>query len=154
MAGGPIFPNSVFPSSANVYPDYSASNDAGVGVVASLAANAIAKLRFLMPPVLPAGTAKLRVQAQAPATSGSAKVNPKWNMAGNGDDPAGVTLNAEGTTTITWSTGETNKYKVTKIDLDASTIQADKTLVMDFTFETSGWTLAADSVWTFAVIWE
>lgn len=126
----------------------------GMGVAASISTDAIWQLVFMLPVSLPSGTAKLQLIAIANATSGSAKVNPKWNVAGEGERPGTLTLNAEGTTTVTWSSGDANEYRVVKITLDASTATAGKLLVMRLYFETSGWTLAVPSTWLPFVIWE
>jgi len=129
--------------------------DAGLGVEASLGADAIWRLRFRMPPTsLPTGTCKLDLWALANATSGSAKVNVKWASVAVGEDPSSATLQAEGVGTLTWAAADNDKYKNLKITLDADTPVAGETIVMDLTFETSGWTLAAVSTWQPSVIWE
>jgi len=108
-----------------------------------------------MPPTsLPTGTAKLHLLALANATSGSAKVNPKWAMVAAGEDPSSASLNAEGTNTLTWAAGDNDKYKELKITLAATTVVANKILVMRLTFETSSWTLAQVSTWIPSIIFE
>src|SRR5579859_1903131 len=77
MAGGPIAPSSVYlgGASGNLFPNFyiCATNtdgggfDEGIGVVASLGADATAYLRFPIPPTVPTGTLKLRLLAQANA---------------------------------------------------------------------------------------
>jgi hypothetical protein len=118
-------------------------------VEASLGANAVLHLRFLIPEVLPSGTLTLLLISLANATSGAAKVNPSWvavDRAGGLPDTA--TLVAEGTTTVTWAAGENDKYKATSITLDAATLPtAGQVVVMNLTFETSGYTLAVASTW-------
>lgn len=163
MAGGPIFPHSAIPvTTGNVFPNIyvgggaNSKHDQGLGVIASLAADSIWRLRFKMPPTaLPSGTCKLHLQALANATTGVAKVNPKWaTIANTGVSPSGATLIAEGTTTVTWSTGDNDKYIESKITLDANTPAADNTIVMDLVFETTSWTLAQVSTWIASIIWE
>lgn len=161
MAGGPIFPNSIYPVTApRVFPNFhvgagaNSKHDEGLGVEASLGADATWRLRFQMPPVLPTGTGKLRLLALANATSGAAKVNPKWASVAVEEDPSGATLNAEGTTTVTWSTGDNDQYKEAKINLDADTLVAGEIVVLDLVFETTSWTLAQVSTWLVSVIWE
>src|SRR5512143_2539088 len=84
MASGPIMPSSVYlgGASGNLYPSFyipatntnSAGAIEGIGVVASLAADAAAILQFNLPESIPTGTCKLRCLAMANATSGVAKL--------------------------------------------------------------------------------
>lgn len=160
MAGGPIFPHSEYPVSANVFRNIhvgagaNSKHDEGMGVVASLGADAIWRLRFQMPPALPTGTCKLRILALANATSGAAKINPKWVSVAVEESPSGATLVAEGTNTVTWAAGDNDQYKSLVVVLDADTPVASEEIVMDLTFETSGYTLAQISTWIVSVIWE
>lgn len=161
MAGGPIFPSSAYPVTADrVFPNVhvgagsNSKHDEGLGVEASLGADSIWRLRFQMPPSLPSGTGKLRLLALANATSGNAKVNPKWGSVAAEEDPSSATLNAEGTSTLSWSTGDNDQYKELKIALDADTLVASEMVVMDLTFETASWTLAQVSTWIPSIIWE
>lgn len=161
MAAGPISYTSAYPVTApRVFPVFhvgagaNSKQDEGLGVELSLGADAIWRLRFPFPLVLPAGTCKLRLWALANATSGNAKVNPKWASVAVEESPSGATLNAEGVGTLTWAAGDNDQYKELKITLDADTPVAGEMLVMDLTFETSSWTLAAVSTWLVTVIWE
>lgn len=162
MAGGPIFPHSAFPVDAgkvferiHVGGGANSKHDVGMGVMASVDADATWRLRFAMPPTsLPSGTGKLRLLALAAATSGDAKINPKWASVAVEESPSGATLNAEGTTTLTWGAGDTDQYKETKITLDADTLVAGEIVAMDLVFETTSWTLAVFSNWIASIIWE
>lgn len=162
MAGGPIFANSTYlgGASGRLFPNFhvgagaNSKHDGGIGVAASLASDSIARLRFQMPPTLPSGTGKLRLLALANATSGAAKVNPKWASVAVEEDPSSATLNAEGTGTVTWASGDNDQYKELKVDLDADTLVAGEIVAMDLTFETSSWTLAQVSTWIPSIIWE
>lgn len=161
MAGGPILPNSQYPATAGrVFPNFhvgagaNSKHDEGLGVEASVGADSTWRLRFLMPPSLPTGTCKLRLLALANATSGAAKVNAKWASVAPEEDPSSATLNAEGTSTLTWAAGDNDQYKELKITLDADTPVASEVVVMDLVFETSSWTLAQVSTWIPSVIWE
>ncbi len=161
MSGGPISPNSILPITANKLwcGPYIASDsslqDIGIQVMASLDADAVARLVFPMPiGSLPSGTCKLRLLAIANATSGSAKVNAKWGSVAAGEAAKEVTRAAEGTATLTWAAGDTDDYKELLITLDADTPVAGEMICMDLTFETSGWNLAAVSTWIAFVIWE
>ncbi len=161
MSGGPIFPHSAFPVTADrVFPNFhvgagaNSKQDEGLGVEASVGADSIWRLRFQMPPALPSGTAKLKLVALANAVAGLAKVNPNWVSVSAEEDPSSAALNAEGTSTITWAAGDDDVYKVLKIDLNADTVVADEEIVMDLIFETAAWTLAQISTWIVSVIWE
>lgn len=161
MPGGPIFPHSTYPvTSSRVFPNIhvgagaNSKEDEGLGVEASVGADAIWRLRFRMPPTLPTGTCKLDLWALANATTGAAKVNPKWVSVAVGENPSAATLVAEGTSTLTWAAGDNDDYKQLKITLDADTPTAGETIVMDLTFETASWTLAQISTWQPAIIWE
>lgn len=161
MAGGPIFPHSAFPvTAARVFPNIhvgagaNSKHDEGLGVEASVGADATWRLRFKMPPTLPSGTGKLQLWALANATTGVAKVNPKWASVAVEEDPSGATLNAEGTSTVTWSTGDNDQYKELEVALDADTLVAAEMVVMDLVFETASWTLAQVSTWIASIIFE
>ncbi len=159
MPGGPIFPFSAKPATAGrVFPNFGGSgpDTEGLGVEASLGADSIWKLRFAMPPTLPTGTCKLVLHALANATANVARVNPKWAMcpADGTTSPDGVAVNAEGVQSVTWAAGEANELKELKVTLDAVTVVAGQWIVMDLTFETASWTLAAVSTWIPFIIWE
>lgn len=161
MAGGPIFPHSAYPATAGrVFPSFhvgagaNSKHDEGLGVEASVGADSTWRLRFQFPPTLPTGTCKLKLWALANATSGAAKVNPKWASVAAEESPSGATLNAEGTGTITWAAGDNDQYKELKVTLDADTPVGGEELVMDLVFETTSWTLAQISTWIASVIWE
>jgi len=121
--------------------------DRGIGVSASLSADTTVQLRFRVPGSLPTGTATLKLTALANATSGVAKVNAKWASVAAEETPdiATGSLNAEGTSTLTWSTGDNDQYKDLDITLDADTVVAGEMIVMELVFETASWTLAAVS---------
>ena len=161
MAGGPIFPHSAFPVTAGrVFPNFhvgagaNSKQDEGLGVEASVGADSTWRLRFQMPPTLPTGTGKLRLLALANATSGVAKVNPKWVSVAVEESPSGATLVAETTQTVTWGAGDNDQYKELKVTLDADSLVASEEVVMDLVFETTSWTLAQVSTWIASIIWE
>ncbi len=161
MAGGPIFPRSALPvTTGRVFPNFhvgagaNSKHDEGLGVEASVGADSTWRLRFQMPPTLPTGTGKLRLLALANATSGVAKVDPRWASVAVEEDPSSATLNAETTQTVTWSTGDNDQYKELKVVLDADTLVASEEVVMDLVFETTSWTLAQVSTWIASIVWE
>lgn len=126
----------------------------GLGVQASVGADATWRIVFQVPQTLPTGTCKLRLLALANATSGNAKVNPKWASCAVEEDPSSLTLQAETVQTVSWSTGDNDQFKELKVTLDADTVVAGEIIVMDLVFETSSWTLAQISTWLASVIWE
>lgn len=158
MAGGPIFPVSAYPvTTARVFPNIHAATNAhieGLGVEASVGADSTWRLWFQMPPSLPSGTGKLLLEGIANAATGVAKVNPAWKSWAAEEDIASPTLNAEGTSTVTWATGDEDVFKETKITLDADTLVAGEMVQLDLVFETTSWTLAAVSTWLASIIWE
>ena len=157
MAGGPIAPFSVKPDTAGkVFPNFggSGSDTEGLGVMASVDADSTWKLRFQMPPSLPTGTCKLRIWSIANATTGVAKINPKWVSVAPEADVDAASVVAEGVQTVTWSAGDADVIKETKVTLDADTPTAAECVAMDLVFETASWTLAQVSTHIVMIIWE
>jgi len=175
MSAGPLLPYSAYPVSSLVFPSVhvgagaNSKHDVGLGVVASPGTDSIWRLRFQLPPVLPSGTGKLRLLGLANATAGAIRVNPKWVCVAVGESPSGATLNAEGTTpdaragaagspgasdTLVWGAGDNDQYLEAKWTLNADTLVAGEIVVMDLTFETSGWTLAQVLTCIPSLVWE
>ena len=161
MAGGPILPSSIYVggASGNLSPTFyipaSNTNGAGaiegIGVIASLGADASAVLQFNLPEVIPTGALKLRVLAWANATSGVAKLTVKDNQTAAGSNIGVTTLTTETQLSQTWATADIiveNKIALTTVPI------ANSILTVLATFNTSGWTLAAASVWQFSLVWE
>ena len=161
MAGGPILPSSIYVggASGNLSPTFyipaSNTNAAGaiegIGVIASLGADASAVLQFNLPEVIPTGALKLRVLAWANATSGVAKLTVKDNQTAAGSNIGVTTLTTETQLSQTWATADIiveNKIALTTVPI------ANSILTVLATFNTSGWTLAAASVWQFSLVWE
>ena len=168
MASGPIGPSSMylndnagllFQNFYNGAGSNAAPTEEGVGVLASLSSDVVLELRFAMPPVIPAGTLKLRALALANATTGAAKFTvsdgactPAASPGASGN-PSSITLTSESQTTITWAASENDRYKQAKVPLSA-TPAANDILVVAVKFQTTGWTLAQNSTWIFTLIWE
>ncbi len=161
MALVTILPSSVYlgGASGNLYPSFyipatntnSAGAIEGIGVVASLAANAPAVLQFNMPETMPTGTMKLRLLAMANATSGVAKVTVSDKNVAAGASLGTSTLNSETQLSQTWATADIlvqNKVTLT------STPSANDILTVVITFNNTGWTLAVASVWQVSLVWE
>ncbi len=124
-----------------------------MGVQASVGADSTWRLIWELPTTtLPTGTLKLRTHMRTAGTSGVAKINPKWNVAAAGADVEAITLNAEGTNTVTAAANAWKNIE-TDITLTASTPLADNLLYMSLVFETSNWTLASISAWAVALVW-
>lgn len=127
----------------------------GVADATEIAADAIWRGQCPAPMVLPAtGNPYLRIRSRADAVTGVLKVNPKWKSVAAGEDPSTGALNAEGTTTITWSTNDDDEILETFVQLNADTVVAGETIFMDFVIEDTGTTLAVDSVHVLDVIWK
>jgi hypothetical protein len=162
MAGGPIYPSSAYPadSSGRLFPNFysggggnASPHDEGLGVKASLDADAVWELRFPMPPSIPSGTLKLRLLALANATSGRALATVKDANVSAGASPSAASLTSETQASLTWAAGDADKYKESKVTLSSSPAGND-VLVVALTFNTSGWTLAQVSTWLASILWE
>ena len=144
MAGGPILPFSAQPITAGlVFPvRLTAEMPESLGFLASLSGDAIWRCFYQMPPTLPTGTGKVVLNCQANATSGDARINVKWKSYAATEVPAAASLTAETVDTITFAT---TAYRITQVKrtLDADTLVGDEIVMIDFTGETSSWTLAA-----------
>jgi hypothetical protein len=158
---GPILPSSIYlgGASGNLFPNFyipaTNTNTAGalegIGVVASLGANAPAVMQFNMPEVMPVGTIKLRCLAMANATAGVAKLTVSDKNVAAGASLGTSTLNSETQLSQTWVTADIlveNKITLT------SAPAANDVLTVLATFNNTGWTLAAASTWQFSIVWE
>jgi len=117
-------------------------------IVASLGANVDIFATWKIQ-TAPSATLKLGLYSLANATTGVAKVNPSWAAGAVGTNFDTVSLTAEGTTTVTWSTGNNDDVLETKITLDAATAPtAGQLLFLQIRFETTSWTLAQISYWS------
>lgn len=142
-------------TAARVFPTFlTAEMPDALAYEASLGADAIWRLFFRLPPTtLPTGTCKLLIVCQANATTGDAKLNPKWKSYGALEVPAAASLTAEGVQTISFAT---TAYRLveTKVTLDADTPVAGELIMLDLVGETSGWTLAQILGVQACIIWE
>lgn len=154
MAGGPILPFSAYPVTASLtFATFlTAVMPQGLGYAASLSGDSTWRLFYWTPQVLPSGTATLLLTGQANATTGVAKLNPKWHSYAANEVPATADLTAEGVQTMTFAT---TAYRLTQISvtLDADTVVAGELIMMDLVGETSGWTLAANLSILPQIIW-
>jgi hypothetical protein len=159
---GPFAPDSItLATPATNFPTvYDSGSSTGtryedmVGIAASIASDSKVECYWDLPTTLPTGTLKLRVWMRANATSGNAKVNPKWACVTAGDDPGATALSAEGVQTITWAAGDAHKYKEYKFSLVATSAVAGKRLIMSLVFETASYTLAAAAGVHIALLYE
>lgn len=164
MAGGPIFPSDppyLLAASGLLYPTWYVPNTntngagqvPGIGCVASLGSisNAPATMQFNMPEVIPSGTLKLRILAWANATSGVAKLAISDGATSAGSNIGATTLTSETLLSQTWATADI--IVENKITL-STTPTSNQILTVLATFTQSGWTLAANSVWQFSLVYE
>ncbi len=162
MAGGPLLPSSIYlgGASGNLSPTFyipsTNTNTAGalegIGVVASLGANAPAVLQFNMPETIPTGTLKLRMLAMANATTGNAKLTVSDASTSAGSNIGATTLTAESQTSQTWATADI--LVEIKLTLTATAPTSNQITTVLVTFNNTSWTLAAASVWQFTLVWE
>jgi hypothetical protein len=162
VAGGPILPSSVYLGGASgnlspqVYIPATNTNGGGamegIAVVASLGADAAAVLQFNMPEAIPNGAIKLRCLAMSNATAGIAKLTIKDGSTSAGSNIGVTTLTTETQLSQTWATADI--LVENKISLTATAPVANQITTIVATFNTSGWTLAAQSVWQFSLVWE
>lgn len=157
----PIFPHSAVPITTDkVFPHVHVSDDGnshsfGLGVIGSLDADSIWRLNFKLPTdEIPSGTFKLNIDSLAHASTGVAVVNPQWASIANGESLSDITLNDEGSTSITWTSSDDDAIKTTKIDLDADTPVAGETIFLDLYFLADSWTLTETSTHAVSIIWE
>lgn len=158
MAGGPIFPYSAVPdTSGETFPSVHSANsryEEGLGLAASISVDRIWHLRFALPPKLPSGTGKLVVVSMANAVTGTVVLEPQWaSIDPDGENAFTVALSLEGDSTITWSSGDGDKYKETKFTLDADTLVAGEIVTMSLKFDATS-TLAVTSTHQASIIWE
>lgn len=162
MSGGPIFAISEYPAdtTGRLFPIFygggggnASPHDQGIGVQASLSADATWELRFPVPPSVPTGTLKLRVLSLSSSGAGVVKFTVKDATVSAGSSPSGSTLTSETQSTVTWTTGSADKYIETKVPLTASPAGNDM-LVIAITFNSSGTTLAVPSCHIPTIIWE
>lgn len=161
MAGGPILPSSLYlgGASGNLFPNFyvpatntnAAGAIEGVGVVASLAAEAPAVMQFNMPEVIPTGTLKLYCRAMANAVSGTALLTVSDGATSGGSNIGATTLTAETQLGQAWSAADV--LVENKITLSTSPT-ANQILTVLATFNHTSWTLAAASTWQFSLVWE
>lgn len=161
MSGGPILPSSIYlgAGAGNVYPNFyipaTNTNTAGalegVGVIASLAADAIAVLQFNLPESIPTGTLKCRCLAMANATAGVAKLTLSDGQTAVASSIGATTLTGDTQVSQTWAAADIlYENKVTL----ATAPTANYILTVLATFNHTSWTLAAASTWQFSIVWE
>lgn len=147
----PVTPNLVF---ENVFigsgSGWKHFRDLGIADATTLNADATWALLYHMPPALPTGTATFRLRCISALSSGVLKFNPKWNVCGTAEDCSSVTLNAEGTQTVTYSVA--GAFVEVDTTLDASTVTPGKDLIMNLVFENTGTTAAGTSTCSALVV--
>lgn len=139
----------------------------GLGVKASLDADTVWALAFQMPMQLPSGTLKFLLNIFSNASSGAARINPKWCAVSAGSNPFNASLVAEGVTpdalagaagsgdTVTFGSSDNDQLIQAKWILNATTAPTPSQLLnMALTFETSGWTLVHVLTVQPFLIWE
>jgi len=122
------------------------------GIVSSLGSNLDVRYIWHIQEA-PSNTLKLMVNSLANASAGVARINPAWVAANAGFNFDTLSLTDEGVQSITWSSGDAEDMKGTKIVLDAVTAPTSgQYLVARIRFETASWTLAQNSFWSLHLI--
>ena len=165
MAGGPIFPSSVYLGGAagNLFPNFYAgaggnlsAHDEGIGVAASFAAgfgSGTGELRFQIPPAVPTGTPKLFDRVLANATTGAHVFTFLAGQVSGGGNPSAVTLTSQGQNTVSFNANSADTYNDTKTTI-ALTPVANNMLVVALSINSGGNTLAAVATHVVSLIWE
>jgi len=160
MAGGPLKSRGVVENSDRVWAGVFIGGGANGHRVnawkaqANMSADTTLRFDYAVGPTLPSGQAKLKIRAMAPAVLNDAKIDVLWNLAADGEDASSLILTSEGIQTITWAAGDTDKTKITKVNLDFQPVVAGEFIILQVVFKTSGWTLAVISGWKFSIIFE
>ena len=166
MAGGPLYPISVYVGNAagNLFPNFYAgsgsnlsTHDEGIGVVASFAAafgSGTAELRFPMPPAIPTGTAKIRDLVLANATTGAHVFTYLVGAVSGGGDPSAVTLFSNAQQNVSFGATSAGKYQETKSTIATYTPVANDIVVVALAINSGGNTLAQVATHVVTWIWE
>jgi hypothetical protein len=133
----------------------SAGSIEGVAVVQSLGSTVSAVYQFNLPPAaaMPTGTFKCRHLAWANATMGNAVITLNDGQTNVGSNIGATTLAAETQYTKTWATADIIVEQKTPL----TTVPTGNyifTLRVDFIGAGAVWTLAAQSVHQFSLLWE
>lgn len=162
MAGGPIFPCAAVPTgtAGNVFPwVYSGAGanaaplDEGLGVAASLAANATYSLRFRMPPSIPTGTLKLSLTGIC-SSAGNAILTVADALVTPGNSPSSATLVTEANFNAATLALLADKYGELKAALANLSPAGNEMVVLALTFNNTGWTLANIAAFYACLLWE
>jgi len=167
MAGGPIFPFSVYLGSAagNLFPNFYAGSggnlsphDEGIGVVASFAAafgSGTAELRYAIPPSVPTGTMKLRDLVLVNATTGAAVWTVLCATVSGGGSPSATTLTSQAQVTVSANAGTPDKYQEFKTTLTPpNTPAGNDVVVIAMAMNSGGYTMAQVVTHIPSLIWE
>jgi hypothetical protein len=164
MSGGPLLPSSVYlgGASGNLSPTFyipttntnTAGAIEGIGLIGSLGANAPAVLQFNMPESIPTGTLKLRMLAMSTSVVGTQVVKLTVSDASTSAaaNIGATTLTAEAQSTVTFTAADI--LIETKLTLTATAPTANQITTVLVTFNNTGTTLVAASVWQFSLVWE
>jgi len=166
MPGGPLYPYSVHMITTNglfTFSPFNFDRDGAndhrdkthVGLDASLPSNATVHLSFEAPPVLPSGTAKLRVIALCDVAADFMTFQTLWRSVAIGEDPSSLILASEGDSTLTWVGGDNDKYLEKKVPLvTTDVVVASEIIIVQIIFKGGAGRIADLSSWTFSIIWE
>ena len=158
MAGGPIVP-AAYPVDATCFPEFDPNHQymglAVAGATIDGVSDVIWRLTFAIPEVLPSGTPKLDLLAEANSTSQVIRVEFLW-VAQAKTVILSTAKVSEGEQNITLS-GTANTPVSTKITLDATTVPAaSQILLADLKFHgtDAAWTANVNVITWPYLIWE
>jgi len=169
MAGGPLFPSSVYLGAAagvlssTVFQSATNTNAAsyveGIGALGSGTAGGLgngasdssAILQFNLPGtgLIPSGTAKWRVLMWAPDAH-VGKVTPSDGVTAPSSNIGAATLTAGSQISITAVIDVINEFK----QACATAPVAGDIMTLKAVFNTTGWAITGISVWQFSLVWE
>jgi hypothetical protein len=159
MAGGPMFPSSIYLGGASgnlsstIFVPSTNTNAAGaiegIGVIGSLGSDSTAVLQFNLPETIPTGTCKLRTLMWAPDAH-AGKLTISDGQTAVSSNIGATTLTAETQISITAVVDVINENKTTLTTAPTS----NNILTIKAVFNTTGWAITGTSVWQFSLVWE
>ena len=136
-------------STIYVGPGAHSKEEEGLGVAASLIADAVWRLKFRMPPGSQTGLPKLRLTCITSGT-GTAVVAPRIATIAMGGNPSTTPLVSLGAQNIV---AIQDGYKEFLFPLPSWAVTPSNVLAVDLVFTASGWTLNQTSVWQAEIGW-
>lgn len=162
MSGGPIFPLSIIPEQsdelfASVHFDVAGVDFylEGLGVAAGgPTADRDIFMVFQLPPTLPSGTPKIVLAEVADASVGASSYQVNARRKAHGSPMDEDAYSDIGLIGVEYAAGEEHAVQVAKADISSLSLQANDILSVNFSPQSSGWTLAVVPTFWVYLIWE